>query len=392
MRILKLHNLQRLTGGVDRHIAWQEAGLRARGHECETWFLPNRETEGVSRLRAAPRAIWNPHAVRLLHEAVESFRPDLVHVHTPFPLMSPAVFVEAHRMGLPVVGSSHSYHYNCPNGIMLRDQKPCEDCVGRIVKYPAVVHRCCRGNLLRSVVPTASLAIHRTAGTFRNCVDMFLTNTAFGRERMIAEGVAPDKVTVVTPSRPDPGLPLEDREDFLFFAGRFVAEKGVGTLLQAWAQTSTDMRLVIAGDGPLLGDVESAAAADSRINYVGFLEEDEMVDYMRRAEALLFPSEWYEGLGIIIVEAFAAGTPVIASDVGNFTEFIVPGYNGSHFRSGDSRSLTSAIEDFVATVDRRALRTGARETYVETLHPDDQIDLLIRTLERTRRAHETACR
>ncbi len=312
----------------------------------------------------------------MVDEAISELSPDVVHVHTPFPLMSPAVFTAAHRRGVATVATSHSFHYNCPNGIMRRAGSPCQDCVGRVVKYPAIVHRCCGGGFLRSAVPVVSLAVHRSIGTFAE-VDRWLANSQFGRERLIAEGLDPAKVVVLSPSEPDPGTPKTDRERTVLFLGRLVPEKGVATLLEGWAQAAVDAQLIVAGAGPLEEMVRAAAAADPSVTFAGELDHEIARDTLARAELLVFPSEWFEGLGMVLVEAFAAGTPVLASDVGNFCEFVTPGVNGAHFRSGDPASLAGALRHHFTEADRPALREGARATYLREFDSDRQIAKLV---------------
>ncbi len=270
-------------------------GLEARGHVVDTLLIDNREIDQIGKPRAAVRAVWNQDAVRRLRTAIEQCKPDVVHVHTPFPLMSPAVFVAAHRAGLPVVSTVQAWRYNCIKATMLRDGRVCEDCVGRVVKYPGVVHRCYHDSVAGSLALTASLATHRGLGTFRNCVDRWLALTPFMRERLIAEGIAPEKIVVKPNTAPDPGLGDTERDGSVLFVGRFVPEKGIDTLLGAWAAFEGDRRLVIAGDGPLRPTVEAAAAADPRIDYRGWLDSAGVTALLASAEVLVLPSEWYEG-------------------------------------------------------------------------------------------------
>jgi glycosyltransferase involved in cell wall biosynthesis len=276
-----------------------------------------------------------------------------------------------------VVATSHAFRYNCINSILFRDGAVCEDCVGRRLKYPGVLHRCYHDSLPGSLAIVTSLGVHRSLGTFGRYVDRWLALTPFMRDRLVAEGIPGDKVVVKPSAAPDPGPPQGEREDYLLFAGRLIPEKGVATLLAAWERTTVDARLVIAGDGALMSTVAAAAARDPRIEARGWVDNAGMAGLLAHAAALVLPSEWYEGLPSLMSESFAAGTPIIGSDVGNFSDYIHPGVDGMLFRSRDPQALADAIESFCADpAEAGRLRTGARDTYDRELSLDRAIDIL----------------
>jgi glycosyltransferase involved in cell wall biosynthesis len=377
VRILKLHNLQFARGGADAHHERETIELTRRGHTVETQYVDNHQIELIGRPRAAVRCIWNREATQLVRAVHKRFQPDLVHVHEAYPLMSPAVMIQANRLGLGVVATSHAWRYNCANSILFRDGAVCEDCVGRRVKYPAVLHRCYHDSVIGSAAMAGSLAVHRRLGTFSRYVHRWLALTPFMRERLMAEGIPADHIVVKPSAAPDPGPPLSDRDDYLLFAGRLIPEKGVDTLLQAWQRTTTAARLVIAGDGPLMPLVSEAAARDSRIDVRGWVDHVTVAALLARAIALLLPSEWYEGLPSLMSESYAAGTPIIGSDVGNFSDYIAPDRTGMLFRNGDPASLAQAIDSYVVNPARvRRFQAGAREMYDRQLNLDHAIDIL----------------
>jgi glycosyltransferase involved in cell wall biosynthesis len=367
LRVLQVHNRQLTRGGADIEMEREAEALTARGHAVETMLVDNRQIEAIGQVRASVKAFWNREATTELRRRLQNFRPDVMHVQTPFPILSPAVFVVADRAGVPVVATSQSHRYSCVKATLFRDGRVCEDCVGRRVKYPAVIHRCYKGSVAGSATMAATMAVHSAAGTFARRVDRFVALTPFMRERLLAEGLRPEQVTVIPNSVPDPGPPLDERGGYAIYMGRLVPEKGMGTLLEAWARLEADVPLVVAGDGVMRPEVEQAAAADPRIRYVGWVDGTERHDLVARADAFLLTSEWYEGFPVVIPEAFAAGTPIIASDVGNFTDAIKPGHNGLHYRSGDPESLAAAVTTFFAMTDRSELRKNARADFERDL-------------------------
>lgn len=374
VRILQLHNTQLARGGADIELEREADGLRGRGHVVETMLVDNHEIDHISRSRAAMRSVWNQGAYADAGRHIDRFDPDVVHVHTPFPLMSPAVFVAASRRGRPVVATSHSFRYSCVNAILQRDGQVCEDCVGRRIKYPAVIHRCYKGSLPGSLAMSTSLTVHGIAGTFTTRVDRFIALTPFMRDRLIAEGISPARVSVLPNAAPDPGPQLRTSGGPAVFVGRFSPEKGVRTILRAWAELDADIPIVFAGDGVLRPELEAAAASDPRITVLPWLDPSAVTELLAGAEVMILASEWFEGLNLVIPESFAVGTPIIASDIGNFSELIDPGRTGDRFRSGDPRDLARSVRWLFDEADRSTLRANARAEYESTFTPERQLD------------------
>jgi glycosyltransferase involved in cell wall biosynthesis len=376
MRILQLHNKQYARGGVDIEHEREAEGLTARGHVVETMLIDNREVERIGSSRAALKAIWNHEAVTETNRRIAGFRPDIVHVHTPFPIMSPSVFVAARRAGIPVVTTSHSYRYSCIRATLQRGDDVCVECVGRRIKLPAVMHTCYKDSLPGSLAMATSLTLHHNLGTFTRTIDRFIALTPFMREKLIAEGIPADRVTVLANAAPDPGPPADQPKGSAAFIGRFIEEKGVRTILEAWRSMDTDIPLIFAGDGILRPEIEAAAAQDSRITVLPWMDSEGVARLLADAEVLIMASEWFEGLPLLIPESFSIGTPIIASDVGNFSDLIDPGRTGDRFTCGDPTDLVRSVRWFFEQADRAALRANARAEYVMNFSPDRQLDRL----------------
>lgn len=376
MRILQLHNKQYARGGVDIEHERERDGLIARGHEVDTMLIDNREVERIGSVRAALKAVWNHEAVVETNRRIGEFRPDIIHVHTPFPIMSPSVFVAARRAEIPVVNTSHSYRYSCINATLLRENAICEQCVGRRIKAAAVIHRCYKNSLPGSLAMATSLTLHHNVGTFTRGIDRFIALTPFMREKLIAEGIPADRISVLPNAAPDPGPPAQQPRGFAAYLGRFIEEKGIRTILRAWTQMEADIRITFVGDGVLRGEIEAAAARDPRITVLPWMDSEGVARFLADAEVVLMPSEWFEGLPLLIPESFSIGTPIIASDVGNFSDLIDPGRTGDRFRSGDATDLVRSVRWFFEEADRAALRRNARAEYEMNYSPERQLDAL----------------
>ena len=193
-----------------------------------------------------------------------SFRPDVVHFHNTFPLISPSGYYAARAEGVPVVQTIHNYRLICPSATLFRDGRPCVDCVGRRVPWPAVKHACYRDSRPASLVVAGMLSTHRLLQTWNRLVHVYIALSEFARQQLISGGLRGDRI-VIKPNfiNPDPGVGSHDG-DFALFIGRLTIEKGLPTLLSAWERLDGAFPLKIVGDGPLADEVATAAESHPR--------------------------------------------------------------------------------------------------------------------------------
>jgi glycosyltransferase involved in cell wall biosynthesis len=292
----------------------------------------------------------------------------------------------------------HSYRYSCIAATCHRDGHVCEDCVGKRVKLPGLIHRCYHESVGASAALTLSLAVHRGMGTFHSAVDRFIALTSFSKNLLVRDGIPVDKIVVKANSVPDPGEPAAVRgaERSVVFAGRLMEIKGVHTLLDAWAQAAIPgLRLRIAGDGSLRQLVEERASSDPSIEYLGWVKEDDVQDMMAGADAVIVPSEWYEGgVPLVALRSFSVGTPVIISDLPSLCEEVLADGTGFTFRVGDSASLALALRqlDQQGPASRSAMRAQARRTYLERYAPQanaEQLEAIYSTVIAERAANRS---
>lgn len=318
--ILVVHCFYQQPGGEDTGYMADVSLLEANGHRVERLEVHNDEINGMSGARAAQVAIWNGDAARRIRQRVQETGARIVHFHNTFPLLSPAVYRGARAGGARVVQTLYNYRLVCPSALMLRDGKPCHDCVGKTVPWPAVQHACYRNDRMASAAVAAMLVTHRLAGTFQHDVDAYIAVSNFVRERMLEGGLPRDRVFVkgahVTD---DPGTGGHDG-GYALYAGRLSEEKGIRVVLEAWRRMQRDVPLRIVGDGPLADEVARAAAADPRITWEGHLDRDAVRDRMRRAWILIVPSVCYDSAPLVLPEAAAVGLPVVASRIGGIPE------------------------------------------------------------------------
>jgi glycosyltransferase involved in cell wall biosynthesis len=364
MKILAAHNYYQQPGGEDLCMAAEVALLEGHGHEVIRYCLRNDAIEGMSRLHVASRTIWSQPAYQEVRELIRMHRPEIAHFHNTLPLISPAAYYAARAEHVGVVQTLHNFRLLCPNALFFRNGRVCEDCLGRSIPWPGVVHKCYRGSRTTTAAVATMLTVHRVLGTWRKAVDVYIALTEFARKKFIAGGLPRDKI-VVKPNfvYPDPG-PGDETGGYGLFVGRFSAEKGVETLLTAWKQLPDGVSLKFVGDGPLRATVVQAAAKDPRIQWLGSRPVEEVYALIGKATFLLVPSNCYETFGRVIVEAFAKGTPVIASNLGAMAELVDHGRTGLHFAPGNPVALASAVQQLLANQPaRKEMRHAARKEY-----------------------------
>jgi glycosyltransferase involved in cell wall biosynthesis len=368
MRVLQVHAGYRQTGGEDAVVAAEAQLLVAAGHEVVPFQVENPRSP-VGAALALGMAPWNPTAARALRRVAEEVRPDVAHVHNTWFALSPAVLPALRRAGVPVVMTLHNYRLVCANAQLYRDGGPCEDCVGRS-PWPGVRHRCYRGSATLSAPVAATIALHRWRGTWHRDVDLFLALNGFARSVLVRGGLPADRVEVKPNFTPDPGPRPQPpaRARTLLYVGRLDGQKGVDVLLDAWAGAGgRRLELVVVGDGPARRGLERRGV--SWVRFTGALDSPEVRALMLSARALVFPSRSYEGQPMVVLEALAAGLPVVASGLGGMPELLGPSGAGWLAEAGDPGSWVAALDhlDDDAGVDRagRAARVLYERSFSE---------------------------
>jgi glycosyltransferase involved in cell wall biosynthesis len=231
-----------------------------------------------------------------------------------------------------------------------------------MVPYPAVLHACYRSSRTASLAVTSMLTAHRLLQTWTRKVDTFIALTEFARSKLVAGGLPAEKITVKPNFLPDNVEPGRGEGDFAVYVGRLSKEKGLHTLLRAW-KNIPDCPLRILGDGPLRTELHEAVRDLPNVSLAGHCSAEQVRETMRSAKFLVMPSEWYEGFPMTAVEAMAAGTPMIASDLGSLQEVIVED-TGLRFRPGDPADLTRQVRKLLANPEELALlRQRTRRHY-----------------------------
>jgi len=364
MRVLLCHNYYQQPGGEDECFHDESRLLESNGHEVVRFTLHNDAITRMKPWTTAFRTIWSRQTYADLREIIRQERPNVMHCTNTFPLISPAAYYAARSEGIPVVQSLHNYRLFCCNVLLLRDGHVCEDCMGKWISWPGVLHACYRQSRAASAVVVALESIHRLARTWTRAVDVYVALSEFSRRKFVAGGL-PEKKIIVKPNfvHPDPG-PGNGSGGYAVFVGRLSPEKGIDTLIEAWDRLKDPVPLRIVGAGPLDGRVKAAARRNPNIRWLGRRPIDEVLSIVGDAACLLMPSICYEHFPRTIVEAFAKGTPAIASRMGAMAELLKDGHTGLLFAPADCGDLASKVRRLFANPPALAtMRANARREY-----------------------------
>lgn len=357
VRVLIAHNAYQHRGGEDSVVEAEMDLLRRHGHAVEIYTRHNDDIGILSRASLARQTFWSSRTVEDVSKLIQAFRPDVIHAHNTFPLISPSLYWAAERAGVPVVQTLHNFRLMCLNALFLREGKVCEDCMGHL-PWRGVARACYRGSRAASGVLAGMLTLHRGLGTYRNKVARYIALNEFCRGKFIEGGLPAERV-VVKPNFVDFAAPQPAPRAGLLFVGRLSVEKGVATLAAAKALLP-DAQLRVAGDGP------EAALLDGMVGVarLGSLPGEAVRQEMSRAAALVVPSIWYENFPRTLVEAFACGLPVIASRIGALAELVRDGETGLLFEPGNPRDLADKMAWALAHPEQMAeMGRNARAQY-----------------------------
>ncbi|MBN1356800.1 glycosyltransferase [bacterium] len=373
MRVLTVHNFygDGPGGGEDSVMNTEVSLLRDRGHDVAVYLRKNSEGTRArlsEKLRWFQETAWSGRSYHAILEQIRTFRPDIMHVHNFWFVLSPSIFQAARSVGVATVLTLHNYRLVCPGGMMMRNFKSCELCVGKN-PWRILIYRCYRNSLAASIARYRMMRLSEKRGIWVNDIDAYIALSEFARSKFIAGGLPRNRLHVKANGIADPLDPARrvSRGRGAVYIGRLSPEKGVDQLLLAWKEM--DYPLEIVGDGPLLETLRSSAP--SSVTFTGRISHEEVFDHMERAAFMVFPSRCYEGFPVSVVESLAMGRPVIAPGHAALPEIIEDGVTGHLFVPGDVESLKDKILSFIRSPET-AFQAGlkARETYLKRYTSD----------------------
>ncbi|WP_281336387.1 glycosyltransferase [Flavobacterium eburneipallidum] len=373
MKILIIHSHYQLHGGEDA-VVEQEVKLLKEKHTVEVLYFQNQGGwRGALQFLVS---IWNTTAATQVKNKIKVFQPDVVHIHNWHFALGPLVFRTINKLGISVVHTVHNYRLLCPSGILLHQGKLFTDSLKQAFPWKAVQNKVYRSSVLLTFWLAFIVWFHKKIGTWKKvnsyvcltpfAVDLFQeSNFGIPKEQF---SVKPNFKSVAR------NLNIVARENHFLFIGRLSEEKGIATLLNAFKDMPYSLKM--AGDGPLKNEVVQVAKEYNNITYLGNLSSAEVVTELRKTQALIFPSVWYEGMPMTVLEALSASTPIIASNLGAMTSLVTDTYNGFHFEAGDFKDLQKQVIRFdsLSEEEKNQMRANAFDTYTLHYSPELQLD------------------
>lgn len=375
MKILFIHNRYQLQGGEDTAVE-QEMKLLSQYHELEVLYFQNQSGwKGAIQFLVS---IWNINAAKKVSKKIIEFKPDIVHIHNWHFASGPLVFRTIHNLKIPIVHTIHNYRLLCPSGTLLNKGRLFKDSLKQSFPWASVKNKVYRSSYILTFWLAFVVWFHKKTDTWK-MIDCYvcLTSSAVTLFQQSNFGISEKRFTV----KPNfTTIPLikksSERGAHFLFIGRLSEEKGITLLLKVFKDLAYDLR--IAGEGPLKEQVVKASEQFENVFYLGNLTRYELESELQKAQALIFPSLWYEPFGLVNIEAFANSTPVLASNIGAPLSLIIEAYNGFLFEVGNETALKEAIVKFgkLSKLDREQMGNHAFEQYKSKYSPDLQLDYL----------------
>lgn len=385
MKILAIHNFHRSgsASGDDQVFKSETSLLEQHGNTVIRYTVSNDDFDDASKLGKIKDSfgmLWSFKNYNAVKEIIDREHPDIVHIHTFFPLLSPSILYAAHRSSVPVVATLHDTRFICPCATSLRGTTLCNECGDghyfRMCKY-----KCFKGSGLQSFIVANIFAYHRKRRSFYEQIDKYiclndnqirlLTNIGFDSDKIVKKyNFVPDQK--VNEWKPD-SLP----ERYVVFYGRIGEEKGIRVLMNAW-ESLPEIPLVVMGAGPLESEFRTWADRQDNVYFLGYTQHEKCLQIVKRGEFVVFPSIWYEGCSMVEIETESLGKGLIATDLGFSAEAITDGMNGYKFPLGNIESFIDKVRILWNNADKcKEIGWNARSDYEKKYVPEDNYKQLM---------------
>ncbi len=381
MRILIVHNQYQQSGGEDAVAETEYALLKEFKEDVRLYKRNNSEIISYSLLQKINFVLnisWSRRSYQEMKKILREFRPDVVHFHNIFFMLSPSVYAACLEKNIPVVHSLHNFRLRCANGLFFRNNHVCEDCLRKSL-WQGVWHRCYKNSRFITALVVSMLERHWKRGTWVNMVDYYITATEFSRQKMIQAGIPSQKIVVKPNCVRSHSPQSRQRQEYALYAGRLSPEKGLRLLLQTW-RSLPNIPLKIMGDGPLMEELKNFVEDHNmkHVEFLGFVSKERYTQYMSGAKFIVVPSLCYENFPRIIAEAYAFGVPILASRLGTMQDLVIDFQTGRLFKPGNTNDLIEKacwLADHQVELDQMSQR--ARQEYEQKYSAPQNYDFLM---------------
>ena len=388
MKILAIHNFHRKgsASGDDQVFKSETELLERHGNQVIRYSVSNDEFDNVGifgKFTAIFGMLWSFKNYKAVQKIIKFEKPDVVHIHTFFPLLSPSILYAAKRCGVKVVATLHDTRFVCPCATSLRGTHLCNDCGDgryfRMCKYG-----CFKNSKLQSFIVAAIFKYHRIRKSFYKQIDYYICLNDNQIRLLTDIGFDKNKITKKYNFVPDAEANLkvirikEIPKRYVVFYGRIGEEKGIRVLMKIWNELS-EIPLVVMGGGPLEAEFKVWAEKQPNVYFLGYTQHDKCLSIVKGGEFVIFPSIWYEGCSIFEIETESLGKGLVVTDLGFSAEAIDNGKNGYKVKLGDVKEFVNQIRALWTDPDKCIeIGENARKDYEEKYLPEDNYQQLIK--------------
>lgn len=367
MNILVAHNQYKFKGGEDTVVDNEIKLLKQNGHTVDLYLKSNAQIKGIfSKIRTALNTSFSYTTYNHFNNNSFIKKYDIIHVHNFFPLITPSIFYAADKNKIPIIMTLHNYRLICPSGLLMHKNKIYEKSIEN-GPYSTVIDRVYRNSLIGTFFLANMIRKHQMQGTWNRKVDRLITLTNFGKNLFINSGIKGSQLAIKPNFIEDFNTNNCTKENYALFVGRISEEKGINALIKAWEKIN--YKIIIIGDGPLKNKFLNTK--NKNIHFLGSKNKKEVQRLMMKASFLVIPSIWYEGLPMVIIEAFCAGLPVIGSKIGAIEEVVSDRTTGLHFETNNHIDLRKKVHMLINNKKLlSSLSKNARNEYLIKYTPE----------------------
>lgn len=378
MRILIIHNKYKIKGGEDTVCENEAEMLEKNGNIVKVYYFDNTNIKGMfSQLVTAVFSAFNPITIFRIWFVVKKFKPDIIHVHNFFPLVSPSIFWAAFFVGTPIVFTLHNFRLLCPNALLFLNGQVCTKCLKRRFQLPGVLNRCYRESMIQTFVCAFMNFFNLLIGTWTKVSPQYIALTNFAKDLFLSNGpwLKRENFNVKPNFSIDCGIGQKNRDDYYLYVGRLSEEKGIDQLIKSFKYHNK--KIVIVGAGPLEEFVKKSTLENQNLKYEGEKSKNQCIELMKICKALIFPSIWFENFPMTILEALSTATPIIYNITGALPDIVPNGIAGIGYKAIDGpQALGQAIEQFETELKNINFYNNARELYERNYTPEINYKIL----------------
>ena len=379
MKILFIHNKYLFSGGEDEVVRSEKELLEKNGHQVILYERKNDEINQYSLWKKIRFIVKDSLLSNITYNDVSTIlkkeKPDCVHIHNIFLVVSPSVYKACQDQNIPVIQTLHNYRFICPAGTMYRDGQICQECITKSSFSPAIKYGCWRNSKFATFLIVRIIRFIHRKNILRNVAKKIIVLSRFslkqyeGKNLIEQAEIKPNFIIDVGNEK--------NKEEYILYVGTLQPWKGIMTLIQAYNEIDLNIPLKIVGDGPLEKEIRGKADL-KKVQMIGKKPQSETLALIKKTRLLVLPSECFENFPRVIVEAYACGTPVVVSNIGAMAELVRNGETGLYFEVGNSEDLKQKIMELITNEELWGKCSFfARKEYENKFTPQQNYDQLI---------------